>query len=118
MALTVVSMLITPVFYMISNALRASARFRDQTSRLFVMKNFMVKQTYEAQQDKEQQKSKDKKIKEPAVTLNYARKVVGKAKPFDKFSKEELQNLCVQKVTASFDKQKEFLVSFLYKPKL
>lgn len=115
-AMVIVSTMIMPVLSFIGNAIKASARYRDSSARLFVMKNLMLQQTYFAQEDKQKKKSLEEKIKEPAVALKYTRDTVGRQKPFDKLSESESQNLFVQKVEASFGSRKESIVCFLYKP--
>ena len=121
-ALAVVGVLILPVFGVIDDFLLFSVRYRDKKDRLLVMKNMMVEQGYKARHEKAQSASLEKILKASQGsglrgTLKYTREVMKKTKPFEKFSKETLQNLCKQKVVGSFGAQKETLVSFLYKPK-
>ena len=118
--LVIVSMLTTPMFLFIRNALFSSARYRDQKDMLLVMKNFTIEKAYKAGQDKKQRKVEEKKIKNPEGILKYTRNQVKRVGAFKNFSKEQIKNLCIQTVEGTFglEKQKGRLVSFLYKPEL
>jgi len=117
MALTVVSMLVVPVFSLIRNALFVSARYRDQKNILIVMKNFMMEKTYKAKtQGKKEKSVEQKRLKEPMGILKYTRSQVKNIGPFKSISKEQLKHLWLQKVEGSFGDRKDRIVSFLYKP--
>lgn len=118
MAIAIVGLLIVPITGLISNVLLFSARYRNRKDRLIVMKNLMLERIYKSKEEKKQKAVFDKKIKDPSGMLRYTRENIKRAKPFDKIAKKELQNLCLQKVIGSFDKQTDYFVSFLYKPKL
>jgi len=117
-ALVVVSMLTTPMFLFIRNALFSSARYRDQKDMLLAMKSFMTNKTYKASQDKTQSKVEEKKSTNPEGILKYTRNQVKRVGAFKNFPKEQIKNLCIQTVEGTFgpEKQKGRLISFLYKP--
>jgi len=117
-ALVITSMLTTPVFLFIRNALFSSARYRDQKDMLLVMKNFMIEKTYKSRTDKNQKIIEEKRSLEPKGVLKYTRNQVKNVGAFKNFPKEQIKNLCVQVVDGSFGGQKGRLVSFLYKPNL
>ena len=121
-ALVITSMLTTPVFLFIRNALFSSARYRDQKDMLLVMKNFMTEKTYRSKTDPFDRLRagvvEEKRSLEPKGVLKYARNQVKSVGAFKNFPKEQIKNLCVQVVDGSFGEQKSRLVSFLYKSNL
>jgi len=115
-ALAIISLITTPIFFIIRRSLFASARNRDEQNELLVMENFMTECTYEAKTGKSQTATKTKPVEEPAGTLKYTRELQRKRGTFKNFPEEQIKNLCVQKVEGAFGNRKEELVSFLYKP--
>jgi len=118
--LTIVSMVTAPVFMLISNSLRFSYRFYRKRERVLSMKNLLLEQMYRAKEEDKQEVSVPKRLKKPNVSLVYTRVVVKKDKMFEKIPENQLQNLCVQKVTATFGgrREKDYFGCLLYKPSL
>jgi len=118
MAMTIVAITVTPIYMSISNSLRFSYRYYRERERVFAMKNLMLEQMYKAKEDKKQKASVNKKLKRPNLSLAYTRDVVKKDKMFKQIPKNQLQNLCTQKVVATFGgmKEKDYFGCLLYKP--
>jgi len=116
-ALTIVSMITTPVFMLISSSLRSSYRLYRKRERVFSMKNLMLEQMYKAR-DGKQKATANKKLKKPSLSLVYTRDLIKKDKMFEKIPANQLQNLCVQKIIATFGgmKEKDYFGCLLYKP--
>ena len=95
-ALVIVTVLILPIFGVITDFLMLSSRYRDQKDRLIAMKNVMIEKIYKSKEDKKQTlrqaqgEREQKRIKGLRATLKFTRDVVKKAKPFDKLSKNQL----------------------------
>ena len=119
-ALTIVSLVINPVFMLISNSLRSTDRFYRKRERVFAMKNMMLWQMYQAKEEAKQSASVSKNVKRPNLSLLYTRGAMQKDKKFKKIPAEQLQNLCVQKVVATFGgrKEKDYFGCLLYKSSL
>lgn len=116
--LTIVSMIVMPVYMLISNSLGSSYRFYKKRERVFAMKNLLLTQMYKANEPGEQEGVVNKNIKRQNMSLVYMRDVAKKDKIFEAIPEKQLQNLCTQKVIATFGSRRERdnFGCLLYKP--
>lgn len=116
-ALVISSMVIMPILDFVSNYIKLSAKYRDSSSRLILMRNMLLDETYFTKEDKKQAKNLDQKVKDSNITLRYKRQAASKGGAFAKFGDENLKNLVLQRVDiVAPGVRTESIVCFFYKP--
>ncbi len=101
MAITILALIITPLFILQGSILRNVTYFSQRLRRVFLAKNFLFEMRIEAEkQQAEQAFALEKKIDEPLTQLAYKREKLSK-----KSALSSLEDLYVERVTATWEQQ-------------